>query len=545
MEHYDYVIVGAGSAGSVLANRLSKNNKHKVLILEAGGNDSSFWIRMPIGYGKIYYDTRFNWKFETEPEQNLDSNRMYWPRGKVLGGSSSINAMVYVRGHPNDYNDWAKSSPGWDWEHMAPIFKKMEDWTGVKHELRGQGGPLTVRDISKDVHPLCQTYLDAAGQAGIPLNSDYNAKDMEGAALYQITTKNGFRASASRAYLHPVKKRRNLTLSLQSHVTKVLFDGKRAVGIEYIKGNKKYNVKISSEVILCGGAINSPQLLQLSGVGPQALLKNFDIPIISDSANVGENLQDHMGASIYYKSKVPTLNQSLGSFWGKLNVGINYLLRRKGPLSLSVNQGGGFVRAQKGSLFPDTQIYFSPVSYTRAPSGTRPLMSPDPFPGFLLGFNPCKPTSRGFVKIKSIDPLEAPMMYGNYLSTNHDRLLMRDGMKLMRKIGQTPALQSIIESELSPGTEVKTDEDFDEFVRANSWTVYHQCGTCRMGTDPKKSVVDERLKVHGIIGLRVVDASIFPSVPTGNTNGPTIAVAENAASMIIEDAAALEKVHEN
>ena len=368
---------------------------------------------------------------------------------------------------------------------------------------------------------------------------------MEGAALYQITTKNGFRASASRAYLHPVKKRSNLTLSLKSHVTKVLFDGKRAVGIEYIKGNKKYNVKISSEVILCGGAINSPQLLQLSGVGPQALLKNFDIPVISDSANVGENLQDHMGASIYYKSKVPTLNQSLGSFLGKLNVGINYVLRRKGPLSLSVNQGGGFVRAQKGSLFPDTQIYFSPVSYTRAPSGTRPLMSPDPFPGFLLGFNPCKPTSRGFVKIKSIDPLEAPMMYGNYLSTNHDRLLMRDGMKLMRKIGQTPALQSIIESELSPGKEVKTDEDFDEFVRANSWTVYHQCGTCRMGTDPKKSVVNERLKVHGIIGLRVVDASIFPSVPTGNTNGPTIAVAENAASMIIEDAAALEKVHEN
>ena len=536
MQEYDYVIVGAGSAGSVLANRLTENKKHRVLILEAGGNDSSFWIRMPIGYGKIYYDSRFNWKYETEPEQNLDANKMYWPRGKVLGGSSSINAMVYVRGHPNDYNEWAKTAPGWDWNNMSSIFKKMEDWTGPEHPDRGVGGPLSVRDISKDVHPLCNTYLKAAEQAGIPFNADYNAGEMEGAAIYQITTKKGFRASASRAYLHPIKHRSNIDISLKSHVTKVLFEGKKAIGVEFFKNGERHEVKARGEVILCGGAINSPQLLQQSGIGSPALLKNFDIPIIHDSPNVGENLQDHMGASIYYKSKVPTLNQTLGSIWGKFNVGINYVLRRKGPLSLSVNQGGGFVKVQSFSKSPDTQIYFSPLSYTRAPTGTRPLMSPDPFPGFLLGFNPCKPTSRGFVRIKSKDPLAAPEMYGNYLSTEHDRLLMRDGMKLMRKIGATPALQSVVASELLPGSDVNRDQEFDEFVRKNSWTVYHQCGTCKMGMDPEKAVVDEELRVHGVQGLRVVDASIFPSIPTGNTNGPTIAVAEKAATMIIRDA---------
>ena len=535
MQEYDYVIVGAGSAGSVLANRLTQNKNNRVLILEAGGNDSSFWIRMPIGYGKIYYDSRFNWKYETEPEQNLDRNNMYWPRGKVLGGSSSINAMVYVRGHPSDYDEWAKTAPGWNWDNMSLIFKKMEDWTGVRHSDRGVGGPLSVRDISNDVHPLCNTYLKAAEQAGIPFNADYNAGEMEGAAIYQITTKKGFRASASRAYLHPIKHRSNLEISLKSQVTRVIFEGKKATGVEFIKNGELHSVKAQNEIILCGGAINSPQLLQQSGIGASALLKNFDIPIIHDSPNVGENLQDHMGASIYYKSKVPTLNQTLGSILGKLNVGINYVLRRKGPLSLSVNQGGGFVKAQSFSKSPDTQIYFSPLSYTRAPTGTRPLMSPDPFPGFLLGFNPCKPTSRGFVRIKSKDPLAAPEMYGNYLSTEHDRLLMRDGMKLMRKIGATPALQSVVASELLPGSDINSDQEFDEFVRKNSWTVYHQCGTCKMGTDPKQSVVDEQLRVHGVQGLRVVDASIFPTVPTGNTNGPTIAVAEKAAIMIIKD----------
>jgi choline dehydrogenase len=418
---------------------------------------------------------------------------------------------------------------------MSSIFKKMEDWTGPEHPDRGVGGPLSVRDISKDVHPLCNTYLKAAEQAGIPFNADYNAGEMEGAAIYQITTKRGFRASASRAYLHPIKHRSNLEISLKSHVTRVIFEGKKATGVEFIKNGELHTVKAQNEIILCGGAINSPQLLQQSGIGASALLKNFDIPIINHSPNVGENLQDHMGASIYYKSKVPTLNQTLGSIFGKLNVGINYVLRRKGPLSLSVNQGGGFVKAQSFSKSPDTQIYFSPLSYTRAPTGTRPLMSPDPFPGFLLGFNPCKPTSRGFVRIKSKDPLAAPEMYGNYLSTEHDRLLMRDGMKLMRKIGATPALQSVVASELLPGTDVNSDQEFDEFVRKNSWTVYHQCGTCRMGTDPKQSVVDEQLSVHGVQGLRVVDASIFPSIPTGNTNGPTIAVAEKAATMIIRD----------
>ena len=536
LTEFDYVIVGAGSAGSALANRLTEDGKSTVVLLEAGDWDTSIWTRLPIGYGKVFYDARVNWKYQSEADPNRNDQKMYLPRGKVLGGSSSINAMVYVRGHKSDYEDWNKTAPGWGWADVAPVFRRMEDWSGGSDNVRGTGGPLSVYDMSKEAHPLTNTYLTAASQAGFPLNPDYNGPDMEGAACYQITTKNGVRASAARSYLWPARKRPNLDIRTRCLARRVLIENKRAVGIEYERKGQIETLRARREVILCGGAINSPQLLQLSGIGPEKVLREQGIAIVHAAEQVGRNLQDHLGGDNHYRAKVPSLNQQLGPILGKMRVGLEYLLRRKGPLSLSLNQGGGFVRVMEGADRPDLQLYFSPVSYTRAPVGTRPLMAPDPFPGFLLGFNPCKPTSAGYLQIRSPDPNVAPEIHCNYLDTQYDRDVMVAGHRLMRQIADTPAMKAVIEEEISPGPNIASDEELLAFVREKSWTVFHQCSTCRMGTDPAASVVDERLRVHGLDGLRVADASIFPTIPTGNTNAPAIMVGEKAADLIQADA---------
>ncbi|MBS9716006.1 GMC family oxidoreductase [Pseudohalocynthiibacter aestuariivivens] len=536
MNEYDYIIVGAGSAGSVLANRLSENEKNSVLVLEAGGSDCSFWVQLPIGYGKTFHDERFNWKYTTEPDPGLNGNRIYWPRGKVMGGSSSINAMVYVRGHPLDYDDWAKVAPGWGWSDVAPIFRKVEDWAGGADGVRGEGGPLHVHDISNEVHGLTRTYLTAAKQAGIRFNLDYNGEYMEGASLYQITTRNGRRESTSRSYLRPALRRRNLDLQLEAHVTRVLFEGRQASGVEFTQGGEKKTAKAKREVILCGGAINSPQLLQLSGVGPESLLRNLGIPVVQASPEVGRNLMDHLGFGHHYKANVPTLNQDLNSVLGKLRAGLQYLLRRSGPLSLSLNQGGGFVRIDTNADRPDTQLYFSPCSFTSAPVGTRPVMTLDPFKGFMIGFNPCKPTSAGHLRIRSADPFETPEMHANYLATEYDCRIMLAGSKLLRKIARSPALDAAIELEIPVATSAMQDDELLSFIRENASTVFHQCGTCRMGTDASANVVDARLRVHGVHGLRVADASVFPTIPTGNINAPAIMVGEKAAEITLEDA---------
>jgi choline dehydrogenase len=535
---FDYIIVGAGSAGCVLADRLSASGRHKILVLEAGGSERwNFWIRMPIGYGKIFYDERVNWKYLTEPEAALGGKQSYWPRGKVLGGSSSINAMVYVRGHPGDFDDWAaEGATGWGWEAVAPYFRRMEDWAGGDDGIRGAGGRLAVADIRGAVHPLCGTYLQAAREAQLPVTEDYNGAQMEGASIYQITTKGGLRASTARCYLRPAMKRANVAVWTRAHVTRVLVEDGRAVGVEYLRGGKRQVVRARGEVILSGGAINSPQLLQLSGIGPAEVLRGLGVGVVRDAPAVGRNLQDHLGVDMLYRSTVPTLNQQLGPWWGKLWAGLQFLALRRGPLTLSVNQGGGFVRSQADLERPDLQLYFSPVSYTRAPVGKRPLMSPDPFPGFLLGFSPCRPTSRGTATAHSPDPLAAPEIRPNYLSTEADRAAMLAGAGMIRKLAGTPAMRRVIEREIAPGPEVRGDEAMRGYIRDNAWTVFHASCTCRMGTDPAASAVDPRLRVHGVAGLRVVDASVFPSVTSGNTNAPTIMVAEKAADMIMEDA---------
>ncbi len=543
-EEWDYIVVGAGSAGCVLANRLSADGRHRVLLLEAGGSDRGFWTRVPIGYGKVYHDARVNWKYTSDPVPGLGGATSYWPRGRTLGGSSSINAMVWVRGDRADYDAWNDEATGWGWDEVGPVFRDMECWGGAPHPLRGTSGPLHVSDTSSEVHPLCHAWLNAATEAGFRRNADYNADDLEGVGLYQISTHRGWRASSSACHLRPALGRPNLDVRTRAQATRLTFDGVRVTGVAWrpcARDGRRVPIgpervaTARAEVVLAAGAVNSPQLLQLSGIGPGDALQALGMPVRLHVPAVGDNLQDHLGADGLYRARVPTLNQALRPWHGKLRAGARFIASRRGPLSLSLNQAGGFVRSGPDAKRPDLQLYFSPLSYTRAPVGTRPLMNPDPFPGLMIGFNPCRPTSRGRLGIRSPDPFEAPAIQPNYLDTEHDRALMRRGMRLVRTLAAMPAMRPVIDSEMQPGPRFDSDEELDAYVRAHAWTVFHPCGTCRMG-DGADAVVDARLRVRGVEGLRVADASVFPSIPSGNTNAPAIMVGERASAYLLADA---------
>jgi len=524
----DYIIVGAGSAGCLLANRLSASGEHKVTLLEAGGTDQRFWIQVPVGYGRTFYDQRVNWCYETSPIEGLNGRCSYWPRGKVLGGSSSINAMVYIRGQRRDFDDWReRGNPGWGADDVLPYFERVE-------QRAQRGGELNVHDPRANLHPLVDTYLQATLDAGFSHSSDFNQfENFEGTGTYHITTKNGRRHSSARAFLRPAMKRPNLQVLTQAHVTRVLFDGKRATGVEFESNGMLQQLQARREVILSGGAINSPQLLQLSGIGDGEWLSRLNIPVRVDQPAVGANLQDHLGINFNYKCRVPTLNDELNPWFGKLKAGMQYLLTRGGQLSLSVNQAGGFVRTDEKQTEPNIQLYFTPVTYTRAPAGERPLMNPDPFSAFFLSFQPCRPTSRGTLRIRSSDPFEAPEIQPNYLSTNEDCENVLAGCRLMRQLADQPSLRTIISEELEPGAQAVTDDALINDFRARSDTVFHPVSTCIMGSDPVTSVVGPDLKVHGVEGLRVIDASVFPNLTSGNTNAPTMMVAEKGADLIL------------
>lgn len=536
MTEFDFIVVGAGSAGCVLASRLSESGRHTVLLLEAGGSDQRFWLKLPIGYGHSFYNPQVNWMYRTAPDAGLDGREGYWPRGKVLGGSGSINAMVFVRGQPGDFDAWeAQGNPGWGWQAVLPWFRKLEDSEQGASAWRGAGGPLRVSDVSRSVHPLCQAYLRAGVEAGFALNPDLNGASAEGVGTYQITTRKGLRASASTAWLRPAMKRPNLCVQTEAHATAILFEGSRATGVRYLQGGVSRQARARAEVILSAGAINSPQLLLLSGVGRAADLQAMGLPVVADRPAVGRHLQDHLCIDHLYRSRVPTLNNQLGPWHGKLWAGLQYLAARRGPLALSVNQGGGFVRSRPGLGAPDLQLYFSPLSYLKGRPGKRELMRPDPHPGFLLGAQPCRPSSRGHVKLRSPDPLAPPLIWPNSLNTEEDRSQMLDATRLLRRLAATPALRDVIEDELFPGAQVQSDEGLMADIRQRASTVFHPVATCRMGPDPAQAVVNHRLQVHGLHGLRVIDASAFPSLTSGNTNAPTLMLAEKGAAMVLED----------
>ena len=536
MDSFDYVVVGAGTAGCVVASRLSEDKSVSVLLLEAGGSDRTLWIQLPIGYGRTFFDKKITWMYETEAERGLNGRSSYWPRGRVIGGSGSINAMVYVRGRPEDFDDWRDlGNPGWGFADVLPYFRKSEDHQGGATPCHGAGGPMHVSDISAHAHPLCGRFIKAAGRLGFPATDDFNGPAGEGVGLYQINTDRGRRASTANAFLRPALGRRNLKLETRALATRILFDGKRATGLAYLRGEHEITVTARREVILCGGAINTPQLLQLSGIGDPAELAEAGMAPRHALAGIGRNLQDHLAVTYFYRSSQPTLNDELRPLSGKIRAGLHYLIDRGGPLSMSVNQGGGFIRSRPELARPDLQLYFSPVSYTETPLSERRLLNPDPFSAFLLSFNACRPTSRGWLRISSADPRRPPRITPNYLSTDQDVADALAGVKLLRRLAATRPLADIITGEIKPGRAIQTDKELLADFRDRADTVYHPVGTCAMGPDPATAVVDARLRVHGLSGLRVIDASIFPTVTSGNTNAPTVMVAEKGAEMVRHD----------
>jgi choline dehydrogenase len=533
---FDFIVIGAGSAGSTLAERLSASGRFSVLVLEAGGTDRRFFVQMPLGYGKTFFDPKVNWNFKAEPDEGLAGNADHWPRGKLLGGSSSINAMVWIRGQREDFDAWAAAgNPGWAFGDLLPVFKAIEDNQAGEDEWRGRGGPVHVSDCSAFVHPLTRLYLRAGQELGLPLNPDFNGASQEGVGIWQITTRNGRRMSAARAFLRPAMRRKNVRVVTDAHVTRILFEGRCAVGVDYIRNGRSTAVRAGREVILSAGSVCSPQLLQLSGIGPGDLLQSLGIPMVRDSPHVGGNLQDHVGINYTYRAKLPTLNQVLRPWWGKLFAGARYLLLRDGPLSMSINQGGGFFRTDRSRERPNMQLYFQAFSTVIPKAGERPILSPDPWFGFSIGLSNCRPTSRGSIHIRSADPFAPPAIRPNAFSTDHDVMEMLDAVKFLRRLAATQALSPVIDEEVLPGPACRSDDELIDDFRRRSGTVYHPVSTCRMGPDPAQSAVDPRLRVHGIGGLRVIDASIFPGIISGNTNAAAIMTGWKGAEIVLED----------
>ena len=545
MDEFDFVIIGAGSAGCVLADKLTATGKYSVLLLEAGPNDNRFWINMPIGYGITYTDASINWNYFCEPEKTLGGRSMYWPRGKVLGGSSSINALVYHRGQAMDYDDWAAAgNTGWGYQDIRSVYEGLEDISSPTNNNRrpaldnpgkSEKLRLSITDAFEDYHSI-KTELDGIfSQSGLPYR-ETPPLEGEGLGPYFITTRKGKRCSSATAFLHPAIKRSHLKVLPSTTVEKIVIKDQRAKAVQCRQHGLERMFVARREVILCAGAINSPKLLQLSGIGPGELLFQYNIPVLVDQPNVGRHLQDHLGISYYYRANRPTLNDILGSWPGRIRSGMQYLLRRTGPLSLSVNQFGGLARSSPTSNKIDTQLYFNPVSYQPTSGNERKLTQPDPYSGFMMGFNACRPTSTGWVNITSPDPEVAPHMSGGYLSTQKDLDDVVAMARLLGRIQDTEGLTNLLLEPPQLDLSTMTDADLIGDFQQRATTVYHPCCTCRMGPKPDRGVVDAELRVHGIEALRVVDASVFPNITSANTNAPTLMVAHRAAQMILATA---------
>ena len=521
-ESFDYVIVGAGSAGCVLANRLTADPSVRVLLLEAGPRDTDFWIHVPLGYGKLFNRRDVNWAYESEPEPALGGRRMFSPRGKVLGGSSSINGLVYIRGQPEDYDGW--EVPGWSYTELLPYFRKSQNQQRGAGALHGAGGPIGVSDMER--HELADAFIESAAAIGVPRNHDFNGDTQEGTGYYQCTTWNGRRASTSVGYLREAEKRPNLKVLTEALASKVIFEQKRAVAVQFRHDGQAVEARARREIVLCGGAFNSPQLLQLSGVGPGALLQQHGIPVVHEAPEVGEQLQDHFYGRTFWRCTKPiTLNDDMASLLRQAKIGLQYLLLKRGPLTIAAGYAAAFVRTRPDLKRPDAQIYFINFSTARRGGVLHP------FSGFTLSVSQLQVESRGSVRIRSADPAEPPSIRYNYLATENDRRVMVDGLRFIRRIAAAQPLAGYIEREEFPGAQLQTDEQLLQFCRDSGDTVFHPTSSCRMGTD-ERSVVDSQLRVRGLQALRVVDASVMPSVVSGNTNAAVIAIAERAADLI-------------
>jgi choline dehydrogenase len=522
---WDYVIAGAGSAGCVLANRLSAAGL-QVLLLEAGGSDRNFWIHLPVGYFRTIYDPRFSRLFDTEPSEGTAGRNVVWPRGRVLGGSSSINGLIYIRGQHADYDDWAAAgATGWDFKSVLPVFKRSENYAGGESEYHGASGELGVSDLRND-HPYCEAWLRAGEQFGLPRNQDFNAATDYGVGAYQLSIRDGWRSSAAVAFLRPAMRRPNLQVVTGAHVTRVLFNGTRATGIEWARGGVLHQAQAGRETLLCAGSIQSPQILQLSGIGPATLLGGLGINVVADLRGVGENLQDHYQARtiLRLKNKM-SLNDDVRNPLKLVQMGLQWLLNDSGPLTVGAGQVGGFARTRHAvDSRADVQFNVMPLSVDKPGD---PLHN---YSGFTASACQCRPSSRGSVQIISRDPRAAPRIVPNYLQAERDRKVIVAGLEMLREIYRQPAFRDLWEAEVLPG-----DTDLLEFARGKGGTVFHPTSTCAMG-EGESAVVDAQLRVRGVQNLRVIDASVMPAMVSANTNAATIMIAEKGAALVLDGA---------
>lgn len=528
----DFIVVGAGSAGCVLANRLSANPNHKVILLEAGGKDTNPWIHIPVGYFKTIHNPKVDWCYKTEPDPGLNGRSIEWPRGKVLGGSSSLNGLLYVRGQPQDYDRWRQmGNTGWGWDDVLPLFKRAENNERGADDYHGNQGPLSVSNM-RIQRPITDAWVAAAQAAGYKFNPDYNGADQEGVGFFQLTAKNGRRCSSAVAYINPVKSRENLQIITHAQVEKVVIEGKRATAVTYTdRSGKLQTVKARKEIVLSGGAINSPQIMMLSGLGEVANLADNGIEVVQDMPGVGKNLQDHLQARLVYKCNEPTLNDEVSSLLGQAKIGLKYLMFRAGPMTMAASLATGFMKTREDVETPDIQFHVQPLS------AENPGKGADKFSAFTMSVCQLRPESKGEIRLQGNDPRTYPKIIPNYLSTETDCQTVVAGVNIARRIARHAPLTSKISEEFRPDPDLDM-EDYDatlDWARSNTASIYHPTGTCKMGQG-KDAVVDEKLKVHGIDALRIADCSIMPEIVSGNTNAPAIMIGEKASDLILEDA---------